>query len=156
MLGLLHKIVLGKAAPQYSEFVFLERPRNEPRGWRARDRRHSKQLHDPIDGTQSRAVQRSLLGMIYVYNMLPESTVASMSVSAFQRKLQNCIKRLAESKLPSWSSFLDDGVRKTSCSSFQDCFTTQGQERPMKMKLPKAKLLGAWGGGRVGFGRSSV
>ena len=122
MLGLLREIVLGKAAPQYAEFVYFERPRNEPRGWRAKESRHSKQLHDPIDGTQSRAVQRSLLGMVYVYNMLPQSVVESQSVSSFQRKLQNCIKKLAKSKFPSWSSFFDDGIRNTSYSLFQDCF----------------------------------
>ena len=55
-------------------------------------------------------------------DMLPQNIVDSQTVSRFQRKLQNCTKKLAQSNFPSWMSFLDEGVRNTSCSHFQSCF----------------------------------
>ena len=91
MLGMIHKVVLKKAPPQFSEFIYPAPPRNEPRGWKAA-RGHNKQLHDPIDGTRSSATQRSVLGMIHTYNLLPQTLVDISSVNAFQRKLQNGLK----------------------------------------------------------------
>ena len=117
-----HKVVLHQAVPQYSEFIFPAPLRNNPRGWRIADRRHNKQLYDPIDGTRSRAFQRSLFGLIYCYNLLPQTVIDCNTVSTFQNKLQNCLKRLAASGHPRWPSFFRDGVRTLSITLFHSSF----------------------------------
>lgn len=122
MLGLLHKVVLNKAPPQFSEYIFLELSRNNPRGWRNAKQRRNKQLHDPIDGTRSKATQRSVLGLVYTYNMLPQAVVDAKNVHLFQRKLQNSLKKLASHHVSEWPSFFNAGVRTFSPEQFHSWF----------------------------------
>ena len=119
---MLHKVVLNKAPPQFSEYIFLEPSRNNPRGWRRVNQRHSKQLHDPIDGTRGKATQRSVLGLVYTYNMLPQAVVDAKNVHLFQGKLQNSLKKLAQHHVLEWPSFFNTGMRKFSPEQFHSWF----------------------------------
>ena len=80
MLGLLHKVVLGKAPPQFAELIRPQSTQPFPRGLRAPPQRHTRPLHDPIDGTQAGMMDRSLLGLVYTYNMLPQHVVDAVTV----------------------------------------------------------------------------
>jgi hypothetical protein len=123
MLGLLHRITIGSAPPQFSELVFPSRSSSSaPRYWRHRHGRHDRQLHDPIDGTQSNMMQRSLFGLIYTYNMLPQPVIDAKSVSSFQKLLQNAVKSAARREHVSWKVLLRSGVRDMSGRSFQNMF----------------------------------
>ena len=60
------------------------------------------QLHDPIDGTHTDYLKRSIFGLIKVYNDLPEEVVACMSVQSFQARLQQGLGQLALQGVPQW------------------------------------------------------
>ncbi|CAE8713039.1 unnamed protein product, partial [Polarella glacialis] len=106
MLGLLHKVAVGRAPPQFSKFIRPAGSFNFPRDLRLRYGRHNRQLHDPTDGTQSNTMQRSILGLVYSYNLLPQHLVASDNTSTFQKALQNAIKFAERSGIESWRVLL--------------------------------------------------
>ena len=81
MLGMLHKITLGIAPRQFLQFICPQPLPNTPRGWRLQACRHTKQLLDPIDGTHSKLMFRSVYGLIYTNNLL-------FNGSAFQGALK--------------------------------------------------------------------
>ena len=122
MLGFLHKIVLGKAHPRLSDFIFPERRPAFPRSYRQPALRHDRQLHDPVDASATGAMKRSLFGLIYVYNLLPQSVVDACSIAAFQAKLQRGIKKAASQNTPGWETLLQAGVRNMGVATFQQFF----------------------------------
>ena len=130
MLGLLHRIVLGKAPLQFSKHVCKATRPNFPRDLRAPDKRHSKQLHDPIDGTNLPIVQRSVLGLVYTYNALPQHVVDAKTVCCFQRRLQWCLLRLTTAGASDWQTFLRNGVRSMPIERFQSQFPTSRPHQP--------------------------
>jgi hypothetical protein len=125
MLGLLHRISSGKAPPQFSKFIFPGSSLHFPRDLRHQAGRHNRQFHDPIDGTQSRMMERSLFGAIYTFNMLPQSVVDAKTTSRFQHELQNAVKALARTQHPEWDTLLRTGVRNMSGARFQSCFANR-------------------------------
>ena len=50
-----------------------------------------EQLYDPCDGSLSSFLNRSVLGLIRVYNLLPQRIVNARSVKIFQRGLQKLV-----------------------------------------------------------------
>jgi hypothetical protein len=122
MLGLIHRVVLGDAPPQFSEYIRPATFVSFPRGLRHACGRHTRQLHDPMDGTQINMVTRSVLGLVYVYNLLPQHVVDCTSVSAFQKKLQGGVKAAARAGHERWDELLRSGVKFLSVSSFQSYF----------------------------------
>ena len=119
MLGLIHRTVLGKGPPQFKDFFFGETRPHFPRSLRSEALRHNRQLQDPIGADASNALGRSVLGMIYTYNVLPQGVVDCASVSGFQRSLQKGLAQACEQNLDAWDAYLADGARLMSTSSFQ-------------------------------------
>ena len=105
MLGVLHKIVLGQApAPLAALFPFLGEvfepvDRQRLRNWRPR---HGKQLSTEADFASSDVMQRSLFGVVLLYNRLPQSVVDAPSVRVFQARLQGGLKEYARSGIDRW------------------------------------------------------
>ncbi len=122
LLGFLHRFAHNKAPPCFTdlfrcgEAAALGRRRPSPP--------HGRQIFDPIDGTHSRAVERSVFGLIYTFNSLPADTVDCTCTSPFQGALQKAVA--AASRKPAmhewWPMVLSDGVRKLSLAALHDLF----------------------------------
>ena len=122
MLGLIHRVVLGKAPPQFSAHIHLADGSEFLRGWAYSFARHSKQLHDPIDGSGPRIKGRSFLALIYPYNVLPQHVVDHTTVRGFQRALQQALKRCAAARQAGWQRVLQDGARSHGATVFRKWF----------------------------------
>ena len=82
MLGLIFRAAKGTAPTQFERFFHIAPPERVQRGWAYRVDRHALQLQDPIDGTNSRAIKRTVLSLIHICSMLPIHTVESKTVSS--------------------------------------------------------------------------
>ena len=122
MLGLLHKVVLGIAPPHFKTWIYPAQQGEQSRGWAFGFQRHSEQLHDPICGATSEMIERSLFGLIYPYNSLPQHVVDIKFVKTFQRKLQNAVKYCAKSGCPKWELLLKQGARANGITSSREWF----------------------------------
>ena len=89
MLGLIHRTVLGKGPNQFRDFF-------------RRDPLHPTKLIDPRKDSKSPLIKRSALGLVAVYNLLPQSVVCAKSVSAFQKGLQEIVVSYAVIGFPQW------------------------------------------------------
>ena len=103
MLGLIHRSVLGHGPSQFRSFF---QPAGRPSHshltrYQARPR-HGKQLADPIDGSHTDYLKRSIFGLIGVYNDLPERVVICADVRSFQACLQRDLRTLAVQRSPGW------------------------------------------------------
>ena len=71
--------------------------------------------------------QRSIFGMVYVYNLLPQRVVELGDISHFQRKLQLAVFRACSAGMPRWQHILRDGCRQLSVRQFHDLFENEVQ-----------------------------
>ena len=98
MLGVLHKVALGLAPPQLAALFPVRGLALEPlqhferlRHWRPL---HCKQLlAPPYNCTET--MERSLFGLVRTYNQLSQKTMVCRTVKAFQRCLQDALKKHA-------------------------------------------------------------
>ena len=103
MLGVLHKVVLGLAPPQLAAFFPLLGNVAEPsgrqrlRGWAPL---HSKQLGTHCGIRSSNIMKRSLFGLVWCYNQLPQCVVDASTV----KKLPTRIARSFEGVCVLWQS----------------------------------------------------
>ena len=67
MLGLIHRTVLGNGPKQFRDLF-------------RRDPLHPTKLVDPRKDSKSPLIKRSALGLVAVYNLLPQSVVCAKSV----------------------------------------------------------------------------
>ena len=104
MLGVFWKIAHGFAHPDFKR-LFQSAP-SVPRAHRtrARARRHDLQFVDFCDGTQLRQFQRSLFGLVKVWNVLPMKYVHAESVSLFQRLLTSAAKHACTDNRDGWQT----------------------------------------------------
>ena len=110
MLGALHKVNLGTAPPQLrSLFPLRLGPPSMRGGWTLVLRRirppHSKQLFTAATFESTNVLQRSLFGLVHLYNKLPQHAVDSPSVSSFQKKLQSGLLKFAENNAENMPRF---------------------------------------------------
>ena len=105
MLGVVHRSVLGKGPPSFQKWFFSAK-RDCAYLTRSCKKKHSRQLHDYLDGTHTALLRRSALGLPRVYNQLPESVVSCKTVKTFQRALQNLVKEAAAKEEENWSTYL--------------------------------------------------
>ena len=103
MLGLIHRSVLGDGPNQFQQFFRPAEPPAHTHHTRYQARaRHGRQLHDPVDGTHTDYLKRSIFGLIKVYNGLPEHVIACTDVKQFQACLQRDLQRLASQRSAGW------------------------------------------------------
>ena len=119
MLGVIHRSVLGLGPSCFSCFF---RPSPSPPAVRRR-RVHSRQLVEP-PFTAPDYVLHSAIGMVRVYNLLPEFVVRARSVPTFQSRLQRLLRERAVQ--------CDDWERTFSCRGplafhpLRDCLNWRG------------------------------
>ena len=101
MLGLIHRTVLGKGPAHFQKFFALTHE-TVGRATRRGAAKHSRQLNDNLHGSLLDMGRRSALGLIPVYNLLPQSVVDNDSVSSFQAALQDLVKREAQAGIAFW------------------------------------------------------
>ena len=87
MLGVIHRTMLGKGPPQFAEHF---------------KRQGQNSLQDPRKVLKAPVIKRSALGLVAIYNMLPQTVVATSSVQAFQRELQTIVCKAAQSGHVQW------------------------------------------------------
>ena len=91
MLMIIHRCALGKGPEHFRAFFkFATTPRSSTR---AGSRMHNKQLVDIRDGSFLEIERRSVLGLIGVYNRLPEDIISANEVKVFERNLQIVSKK---------------------------------------------------------------
>ena len=122
MMGLLQRVARGVAPPQLSSVICRENTATFPRCLRGPSLRHNSQLQDPIDGTHSNMMERSVLGLVYPYNCLPQKVIVSKSISIFQRTLQAAVKRVARDRVNNWQYLIRAAIKEMSITSFQNMF----------------------------------
>jgi len=103
MLGVIHRAGLDSGPVQLRQFFKLAGSTSG----RFRHR-HSRHMLDPCDTRNCQNfLSRSVLGLVGVYNALPEYVVACRSVSSFQAKLQDLVKYLATTGYSEWKTCLN-------------------------------------------------
>ena len=103
MLGLIHRSALGDGPPQFQQFFQPAAPPPHTHHTRYQARaRHRRQLADPIDGTHTEYLKRSVFGLIKVYNDLPPEIADCTTVQAFQAGLQQRLRGLAAQEMFRW------------------------------------------------------
>ncbi len=90
ILGVIHRAANAAGPPQLWQF-FRRETRTANRASRGR-RRHGLQLVEWDHGRDLDIMRRSALGMIRVYNLLPEECVATSDVSKFQSHLTQIVR----------------------------------------------------------------
>ena len=109
MLAVIHRTVLGQGPPHFQ--TFFQRDLNAPqRITRVSYRRHTKQLVEYRGQGILRICQRSALGLIFIYNMLPQQVVDCNSVKKFQALLQKLVRIAAEANHPNWSNLFSSRI----------------------------------------------
>ena len=101
VLGLLHKRVLGKCHPIFQKLL----PFHADVFGSLRPNEHNKQLYGHVLDVhfQHALHSRSIFGMVYVYNALPQHVVDETSVSAFQRCLTLLARSACKDGSAAWS-----------------------------------------------------
>ena len=79
MLGLIHRTVIGEGPDQFKKYFVRESESRHPDG-RENQRRHDKQLISYRKGKFLDIMATSALGLIDVYNLLPQATVDADTV----------------------------------------------------------------------------
>ena len=99
-LGLLHKRVLGQCHPMFQRlFPFHVDVCVDPA-----QARHDKALYNHFKEVifQQGLHARSIFGMVYVYNHLPQHVVDCKTISCFQRFLTKAVRRACQEHDPGW------------------------------------------------------
>ena len=105
MLGILHKVVLGIAPSPFYKLI-SRRVRNlRSYGFHNGIPFHDKQLQDDARKCSPVILKRSLFGLVYVYNRLPQEVVNTTTLKQFQRKSQCMVKDVIDVNLK-WENIL--------------------------------------------------
>ena len=98
MLGLIHRSAIGSGPPHFRKwFIRTDRFTRSSRRW------HTHQLYDwRDDGHRLDLVDRSALGLIRIYNLLPQWVVDASTVRQFQGSLQHIVKQREGSGCHDW------------------------------------------------------
>ena len=125
MLGVLHKIALGKAPQQLADIFPIVGHSHEPmrrqhlRNWRPL---HNRQILSHAGVNSTHVMQRSLFGLVHCYNFLPQRLVDAQSVKQFQRKLQHGLMEYAQQTDGSWAHLFNVGWRSLNRVQFDQLF----------------------------------
>ena len=102
MLGALHRCVHGNAHPDLCALFEPAEPRPRP-ATRVAATLHGRQLKDLCDGSQTALLQRSVYGLVRVWNRLPAQAVELKSTRNFQSYLQHQVRTACELGQDHWS-----------------------------------------------------
>ena len=108
MLGLIHRCVLRKGPDHFKTFFQIST--NQARNTRSGSARHGRQIIDIRNRRFLEMERRNALGLIWIYNRLPEAIVSNDSVKEFQRHLQLFIKQRLSSGDPDWKHLLSPRI----------------------------------------------
>ena len=112
MLGVIHRTVLGQGPPQFSNWFFAAAQRTPRFNTRRQKRLHSRQLYDWLADRDTELLRRSALGLVRVYNELPQEAVNTRFVKDLQHWLQEYVKTEALKGTTDWPNLLN--LRKRS------------------------------------------
>ena len=104
MLGVIYRTVLKKGPPQFQQWFYATSRQVPVHNTRRQERLHTKQLHDWLAKRDTETLRRSALGLVRVYNELPQEAVDATSVKDFQSWLQDHLKELASKELDNWEN----------------------------------------------------
>ena len=99
-MGVVHKVALGQGPAELHQFFIRAAPSRFLR------RRHRYQIYDWRVTRPLSILRRSVLGLTWVYNLLPQNIVALDSVPDFQSALQELVMDFCRSRHPHWSHCL--------------------------------------------------
>ena len=102
MLGLVHRAAFRQGPPQFWNF-FHTAPSTAGRTTGLVSRRHTRQLVETRSGRFLVLVRRSALGLVAVYNLLPQKVVDTSCTKNFQRNLQELLKERAAANCEDWA-----------------------------------------------------
>merc|ERR1712139_451089 len=91
MLGVVHRAALRKGPVHFWRFFQVAEDKTHTHWTRAAKRRHSRHLKEPRQGRFLEVLRRSALGLVAVYNALPNDTVKETTVKDFQAKLRKLV-----------------------------------------------------------------
>ena len=104
MLGVIHRTTLGKGPPHFREWFHQETKPAHGYNTRHQASKHNRQLHDYVDGSHTELLRNSALGLVRVYNRLPQHVVDATTVASFQRLLQKNLTDLAQRQAEGWET----------------------------------------------------
>ena len=110
MLGLVHRAVLGLGPKHFQRFFRQQGVREVAHWTRGATRRHHLQLEEGSYANCPELLRRSALGLVKVYNLLPQHVVSADSVRSFQRKVQDLMKSRAAAECEDWHLTLSPRV----------------------------------------------
>ena len=100
MLAVIHRAVLNLGPPIFRDYVVFD---SVDLRRSSRERRHNRQLVEfRNSGRKLDVMRRSFLGLVSVYNLLPERIVAASTVCEFQGELQAALKDSATTGNVQW------------------------------------------------------
>ena len=100
LLGVIHRTVLGNGPDQFKAFFKFDSAAVQLRN------RHGMQLITHRKGKFLDVLGVSILGLVDVYNLLPECAVQAKSVKDFQTLLQQLVKYAATWNISEWWNLL--------------------------------------------------
>ena len=103
MLGLIHRTTLGLGPPHFQAWFYPDDSNKHGHDTRLQSGKHNKQLHDYINGRHSEMLRNSALGLVRVYNNLPQNVVDANSVTGFQHHVQDMLKHNADKSGDKWT-----------------------------------------------------
>ena len=102
MLALLHKVSLGTAPEPVCKLFRHRHGTLDSFGFGFSFQSHPRQLHDPVCFSHPPIVQRSVYGLIRVYNSLPSFVLDAPAPKSFQNRLQKLAKDAAQASKADW------------------------------------------------------
>jgi hypothetical protein len=107
MLGMIHRAVIGKGPDQLRRFFYRNTQVNTCYiQTRRQESKHSAELKEYRDGSHKEYISRSALGLVSVYNLLPENMLDIQDISVFQGALQDLVKGSASRGDGFWQKLL--------------------------------------------------
>ena len=103
MLAVVHRAVLKEGPEQLWKF-FEVRENQTQHNTRFSERRHTRHLKEHRKGRFLEILRRSALGLVGVYNLLPESIVFQPTTKDFQTELTKLLKNRASSGREDWKN----------------------------------------------------
>ena len=124
-MGLLHRIFLNDAPTQLKKLFPFAMPRSADVSSTRRYspwllRRHNTQLKEQTIGTD--ILRRSLFGLVYISNLVPQAIIDLKSIRLFQSAVQRALCLAASQRLPIWVYLLSTRLRPVRDIDFQRYF----------------------------------